>query len=326
MIDVQGFDMFIKIEPVNKGWSADKKYYIETVDGKRLLLRVADISEYDRKKSEYGMMERLAALGVPMSLPVAFGVCDHGGSVYSLLTWSDGEDAETVLPTLTETEQYVLGLKSGEILRKIHSIPAPESQEEWSSRFNRKTDQKIKKYRECGICFNGDAAVIEYLERNRTFLEGRPQCYQHGDYHVGNMIISRENTLSVIDWNRPDYGDPWEEFNRIVWSATVSPYFATGQLVGYFGSKPPMEFFTLLAFYIASNTLSSIYWAIPFGQAEVDTMMKQSQDVLHWFDTMKDPIPTWYIEDFFVQYIEQPGSLSGKGNRNHQEQPPRAGD
>jgi len=153
MIDVQGFDMFIKIEPVNKGWSADKKYYIETVDGKRLLLRVADISEYDRKKSEYGMMERLAALGVPMSLPVAFGVCDHGGSVYSLLTWSDGEDAETVLPTLTETEQYVLGLKSGEILRKIHSIPAPESQEEWSSRFNRKTDQKIKKYRECGICF-----------------------------------------------------------------------------------------------------------------------------------------------------------------------------
>ncbi len=41
-----------------------------------------------------------------------------GKSVYSLLTWCDGEDAEAILPRLTETEQYLLGIKSGEILRK----------------------------------------------------------------------------------------------------------------------------------------------------------------------------------------------------------------
>jgi aminoglycoside phosphotransferase (APT) family kinase protein len=295
MKDIQGFETFIKIELVKKGWSADKKYYIETADNKRLLLRIADITEYDRKKFEYTMMECLAMLGVPMSLPVAFGVCNNGDSVYSLLTWCDGEDATIIIPTLTETKQHMLGLQSGEILRKIHSIPAPETQEEWANRFNRKTDLKIKKYRECGIHFEGDEAVIGYLEQNRSLLEGRPQCYQHGDYHVGNMILSHENILSIIDWNRPDFGDPWEEFNRIVWSAAASPHFATGQLAGYFGCKPPPEFFSLLAFYIASNTLSSIYWAISFGQAEVDTMMKQSQDVLHWFDGMKNPVPTWYI-------------------------------
>ena len=57
------------------------------------------------------------------------------------------------------------------------------------------------------------------------------------------MIISADKLLSIIDFNRPDFGDPWEAFNRIVWSATVSPHFATGQLYGYFGGRPPIEFF-----------------------------------------------------------------------------------
>lgn len=250
------------------------------------------------------MMKQVAALGVPMSQPVDFGICDNGKSVYSLLTWCDGDDAETILPGLTETEQYVLGVKSGEILKLIHSIPAPIEQEEWSIRFNRKTSNKIERYKSCGIKFDGDDKIISYIENNRYLLSHRPQCYQHGDYHVGNMIISPEHTLSIIDFNRPDFGDPWEEFNRIVWSAAVSPHFATGQVNGYFGGRPPIEFFRLLAFYISSNTLSSIYWAIPFGENEVTTMKNQARDVLSWFDNMSNPVPAWYLENFYVQYID----------------------
>ncbi len=305
MIDIPFYKSFTKIEPVNKGWSSDKKYYIENTDGEHLLLRVADISEYDNKKIEFDMMKNVAALGIPMSQPIDFGICDDGKSVYSLLTWCDGKDAEEMLPLLTETQQYVLGLKAGEILRKMHSIPAPESLENWVVRFNRKTDFKIQKYNECGLRFDGDEKIKEYIEHNRELLENRPQCYQHGDYHVGNMILSPKNELSIIDFNRPDYGDPWEEFNRIVWSATISPHFATGQINGYFDGQPPIEFFKLLAFYIGSNTLSSIYWAIPFGQGEIDTMMKQSQDVLSWYDNMQNPIPTWYLKDFYIQYIDE---------------------
>ena len=102
------------------------------------------------------------------------------------------------------------------------------------------------------------------------------------------------NRLTIIEFDRFDYGDPWEEFNRIVWSAQASPAFAAGQLDGYFGGKPPMVFFQLLALYIASNTLSSIYWALPFGQSDMHTMLKQAQDVLSWFDHMRNPVPSWY--------------------------------
>jgi len=32
------------------------------------------------------------------------------------------------------------------------------------------------------------------------------------------MVIAADNGLFIIDFNRFDFGDPWEEFNRIVFS------------------------------------------------------------------------------------------------------------
>ena len=297
MIDILGGGRFVSVEPIEKGWSEDKKYCVTNADGEKYLLRITPIERYETRKALFGMVEQVAALGVPMCLPIEFGICPDG--VYSIQSWIDGEDLETVLPSLSETEQYILGSKSGGLLRKMHSIPAPDAQEEWASRFNRKTNQKIKTYRECGMRFDGDDYIVEYIENNRRLLENRPQCFQHGDYHIGNMMMEK-GELKIIDFDRYDFGDPWEEFNRIVWSAAASPHFATGQLRGYFGAEPPMEFFKLLAFYIASNTLSSIYWAIPFGQSDLDTMMEQAQDVLRWYDNMKNPVPSWYLKDFYI--------------------------
>jgi len=301
MFDILGGNRFVSAMPIEKGWSADKKYCVTQADGERYLLRISPIAQYDSRKALFGLMENVAALDIPMCRPIEFGTCADG--FYSLQTWIDGEDSDAALPLLTDTEQYVLGLRSGEILRTMHTIPAPDTQEEWAARFNRKTTAKIQKYHECGLRFDGDEYILDYIENNRSLLENRPQCFQHGDYHVGNMMLER-GELNIIDFDRYDFGDPWEEFNRLVWSAAVSPHFATGQLRGYFGGEPPLAFFKLLAFYIASNTLSSIYWAIPFGQAEIDVLMQQSQDVLRWFDNMKNPVPTWYCKDFYIQYVD----------------------
>ncbi|MDR3313612.1 MAG: GrpB family protein [Oscillospiraceae bacterium] len=288
---------FTGVAPIAKGWSEDTKYCVTQADGTKRLLRITPVVRHEKKNALFQMLERVAALGTPMCQLTEHGACADG--IYALYDWIDGEDVETALPHLPAAEQYALGVKSGEILRTIHTIPAPESQEDWAVRFNRKTDHKIKTYGECGLRFAGDAAVIAYIEQNRQLLEGRPQCFQHGDYHTGNMMLE-DGALRIIDFDRYDFGDPWEEFNRIVWSAAASPHFATGQLRGYFGGEPPLAFFQLLAFYIASNTLSSIYWAIPFGQAEIDTMMQQTQSVLAWYDDFRRVIPTWYLQDFCV--------------------------
>jgi aminoglycoside phosphotransferase (APT) family kinase protein len=311
MLGIKNEHIFEIIKPITKGWSSDKKYYIETVTGEKLLLRTADHSEYEMKKNEIEMMKRLAGRGLPISQPIDFGMCDSGNSVYTLYTWCDGEDAEIVLSKLTDTEQYELGLTSGRVLKEIHSIPAPVDQEDWERKFNRKADSKIKQYNDCDIKIENGDRIIAFIEANRHLLRDRPQSFHHGDYHVGNMVISPERKLSIIDFNRHDFGDPWEEFNRIVWSASVSPHFATGQLNGYFNGRPPEEFFKLMAFYISSNMLSSVPWAVSFGEEEVGVMMDQAKEVMRWFEGMDNPVPTWYLEDIYLQYINQiPYTLS----------------
>lgn len=295
MQDKEFFSTFAKVEPVIKGWSEDKKYCVTKADGTKFLLRISPAKRYEQRKALFEILERVAALGIPMCMPVEFGTCKDG--VYILQSWIEGEDAEAVIPMLTEIERYVLGLKSGGILRKIHTIPAPVMQEDWAIRFNRKTNHKIQKYHKCGLCFEGDGKVIEYIENNRHLLENRPQCFQHGDYHIGNMMIEN-GKIVIIDFDRFDYGDPWEEFNRIVFCAQKSPYFATGMVNGYFDGKPSMEFWRLLAVYIWSNLFSMIYWAISYGQNELNTAMKLVQDALVWYDNMQNPVPMWYMADF----------------------------
>lgn len=293
---------YISKEPITKGWSGDKKYCVTTVDSTKYLLRISPIEQYDKKKSEFEMMQRVSALGVPMCQPIEFGTCDEG--VYSLQSWIDGQDAEDVIPALSDTEQYAYGLEAGRILKKTHSIPAPETQEDWEIRFNRKIDRKIKMYNDCPIKYENGQAFIDYINANRHLLKNRPQCYQHGDYHIGNMMVDKDGKLKIIDFDRDDFGDPWEEFNRIVWCAQKTPIFASGMVNGYFDGAVPMEFWRLLALYISSNTLSSVPWAIPFGQKEIDTMVNQAKEVLSWYDNMKNPVPAWYFKGYYLQYFD----------------------
>jgi len=283
---------FVKKTLIDKGWSGDKKYMAVTSGGEKYLYRVSGKETYDVKKAEFEMMKKLADLNLPISNSLEFGENEDG--VYSVQTWIEGEDAEEKIPTLTREEQYRLGTDSGKILQKIHSIPAPSTQEDWETRFNRKMDRKIEGYLACPIKAEGCENFIRYINANRHLIKNRPQTFQHGDYHIGNMMINGEGTLFVIDFNRVDFGDPWEEFNRIVWCAQKAPAFAKGMLDGYFDGNVPHEFFETLALYISSNALSSVYWAVPFGEEEINVMLNQVKDILSWYDNMNCAVPSWY--------------------------------
>ncbi len=284
---------FASKEPIEKGWSGDKKYCVTDETGTRYLLRISSPDQFSKKKEEFRMMRQVASLGVPMCQPIAFGVCEEGA--YSIQSWIEGRDAEDVISTFPDAEAYAYGLEAGRILQRIHSIPAPVDRPDWEIYFNEKINRKIKGYLACPIRYDGGDFFIEYINANRHLLKNRPQVYQHGDYHIGNMMIDRKGRLNIIDFNRNDYGDPWEEFNRIVWCVQSSAIFASGIVNGYFDGDVPMDFWKLLAFYIAGNTLSSIYWAIPFGQNEIDMMLRQAKEVLAWYENMQNPVPAWYL-------------------------------
>ena len=284
---------FITKELINKGWSNDIKYCVTSEDGMKYLLRITPNGKIADCEAMFKLLQQVAALSIPMCRPVEYGICNEG--TYIVLTWVFGKDAEKVIPYLNAEEQHAYGFEAGKILKLIHTIPAPENQPDWESLFNDKMNRIIRIYNECAIKFEGSKDIIEYIESNRHLLANRPQCYQHGDYHIGNFMIE-EHQIVIIDFDRYDFGDPWEEFNRIVWCAQSSPVFASGIVNGYFDNEVPIEFWKLLALYISSNTLSSIPWAIPYGDQEITTMINQAKDVLSWYNNMKNPIPNWYVE------------------------------
>ena len=289
------YQSIISKTPIDKGWSGDQKYCAITLDGCKYLLRVSSIDRLERKRREYEKMSEVALLGIPMCLPVEFGICEDGA--YSIQSWIDGDDAEGSIMSMDSTEQYLYGLDAGRILAKIHTIPAPEDAPSWENRFNAKIDRKIAMYENCELKYeHGGEAFLGYLAQHRHLLSGRPQSYQHGDYHIGNMMIDRDGVLTIIDFDRDDFGDPWEEFNRIVWCAQAAPAFASGMVDGYFDGEVPMDFWKLLALYICSNTLSSFPWAIPFGEKEIQVMRNQAAQVLEWYDGMANVVPSWYLK------------------------------
>ena len=134
---------------INKGWSDDKKYCVTDQNQQKYFLRVSDKEKLNSKKFEFDMMEKVASLGVPMCKPISIELCDDG--VHSLHEWIDGKDARETILTVSKEQQYTYGVEAGSILRKIHSLPVTEVREDWEPFFNRKIDDKIKKYKECPV-------------------------------------------------------------------------------------------------------------------------------------------------------------------------------
>ena len=277
---------------IRKGWSGDRKYRVRTESGYRFL-RISPIGKHARAEEVFRTMKRFFDLGIPMCEPLEMGVCEEG--VYALSSWIDGEDAERALLHLSPEEQYAYGLCAGRMLCRMHTLRAPRNTPPWEERFGQKIDRKLRAYRECPVRVAGEEQLLRYIEANRSLLANRPQVLQHGDYHAGNLMIDREGKLSVIDFDRFDVGDPWEEFNRIVWDAEKRPDFASGMIDGYFGEgEVPKAFWRLLALYLAVNALGSIPWAIPYGKREIGVMRHLAGKVLLWYDGMTEILPSWY--------------------------------
>ncbi len=300
MLIIPGCETFAKVEPINKGWSNEKKYYIETSDGRKLLLRIADASEFKRKQALYAMLERISELDIPMPRPVGFGLCNDNKSVYQLLTWVDGADVESTLPKISKAEQIKIGLKTGCLLRKIHSIPTPEGTEDWDNRFNRMLQSQLKEYdtKPELHCELGEM-VIEYLNNNRAILGVRPSTCIHGDYNLGNLIIMPSGELGAIDFSS-SYGDAYWDIFKVNWRPALFPGFFSGLIRGYFDSEPPLEFWNAYTFYFAYGALIALTTPERVGLNNLVEGKGVAQDILGWSDGLKNPVPAWYLDSMVL--------------------------
>lgn len=305
MNNIPGSDRWQTAEPILKGWSADQKYRISTHDGRSLLLRLSDVSLAEAKQAEFERVRQASALGIPMSSPIAFGVCTGSGHqggpdgqpfVYSLLSWIEGEDAQDILPHLADDEAYRLGFEAGNWLHLMHTLPAPTGTLSPSDTVKAEIERKHKAYVQCGYRLPFDHELLEQIETRLPLLNGVAPGFRQGDYHPGNMILGPDHSLHIIDFNRSGTGDPYRDFNRLItFTSRISLPFAKGQLDGYQSAAPhDPSFFGRLSLYCALESLFAITWAVPFGEPEIGDTLKRSEQIWTDFNHFKQDIPVWY--------------------------------
>ena len=292
--DIKNSKDWCLVERINKGWSRDDKYYIETVNNEKLLLRLSDISNYEVKKKEYEIIQLYSTLGFEMSKPIDFGTCDNHQLVYTLLTFVEGEDLESVLPKLSTKQQYELGRKAGIILKKIHQLKVPDDEIPVQTKVPHKLNQ-IDRYINSQVRVEYDEIALQYIKRHLDKMWKQKPTYLHGDFHPGNLILTPEGTIGVIDFNRWEIGDPYEEFYKLeIFGTECSVPYCIGQIHAYFEDQVPLQFWETLAVYVAHASLYSIAWAEKFGQNDIDKMIERAQIAFDHYDYFKSIIPSWY--------------------------------
>ncbi len=292
-------------ELVDKGWSADRKYRIETRGGQKLLLRLSDAVLAEAKHEEFERVCQVAQLDIPASRPIAFGECPGSGTegefggapfVYSLLSWIEGEDAQDRLPYMPESEAYRLGRQAGEWLRRMHGLAVPADAEPPELAVRREFARKREAYGRCGYRLPFDAELLARIESLLPLLEGVPPGFRQGDYHPGNMILGPDGGLNIIDFNRSTTGDSYRDFNRLVtFTSRISLPFSRGQIDGYLEAGPhDRDFFARMALYCAMECLFAIVWAVPFGEPEITDTLRRSESIWSDYAGFKRLVPVWY--------------------------------
>ncbi|MGB0931721.1 MAG: aminoglycoside phosphotransferase family protein [Chitinophagales bacterium] len=296
--DIPNSNKWKILQKITEGWSHDEKYHIQTEGSTQFLLRISDGISLEKEKAHYKALTELNSKNVRVSKLIEEGVCNGGKNTFRLFSWIEGVEVNKALNSFSEKEQYDFGVEAGTILKEIHQINAPVNHTDWATHYNKKINTKIEQYQNCGLNLEHADKILAYIEEHRNLLKERPICFHHGDFHIGNMLITPKKELAVIDFNRLDFGDPWEEFNRTNWSASESPWFASGQINGYFENDVPVDFFELMALYMGVNQLGAIPWAIPYGEKQIEILLAQTKEVLEWYENFNQVIPKWYI-DFF---------------------------
>ena len=282
----------VSVAPLLKGWSADKKYILEDSDGERYVLRLSDNDLFEKKKKQFELLKKIERLGLNCARPIEFGT-KADGTVYTLLSYLEGEDGETAVAALKDEAAYRLGVEAGTCLKKLHSVDIPPQELTWWDRYLEKMPRKIARLIACEYKLPMQEMILDYYETHYEIMKDRPLVFCHGDYHLGNMIVNNGN-VGIIDFDKNGVADPYDELKPFCWNVMVSEYFETGLINGYFDHSIPDDFWSVLKFYTAESLISHLPWSVKFGRQEIETALEVTDNQMKWYGNFELDVPTWY--------------------------------
>jgi aminoglycoside phosphotransferase (APT) family kinase protein len=165
-------------------------------------------------EQEYQVLERAFAAGVTAPEPLVY-LPDCFGREAFVMQRLRGESVGRRLvskPEFAEVRRK-LPLRMAEELARIHSISLEgfdflpgtrqgDSVPAWIARLRHELDATAEPHPVIEL-------ALHWLERHAP--AANPICLQHGDFRIGNLMVSSTDLVGVIDWEFAHVGDPAED-------------------------------------------------------------------------------------------------------------------
>jgi aminoglycoside phosphotransferase (APT) family kinase protein len=185
---------------------ASKEAWAVDADGSRLLVRRAGggvIHEGTLSlEQEFQVLEAAHEAGVKVPQPVAY-LGELGGREAFAMERIDGE---TIGRRIARDPPVGLDVQLADELAKIHAIPAERLP------FLRSGDVLERFEHELDLVGEPHPAI----EYGLSWLRGRqpaplPDVVSHGDFRIGNVVVSKRGLESLLDWEFAHLSDPRED-------------------------------------------------------------------------------------------------------------------
>lgn len=284
-------------DKITYGWSSDEKYHLKDVLGHQFVLRLSAPDTFDDKQNDFRIITKINKLDFNMSKVLEVGYSKELDRTFMLFSWVEGEMLSDQIAKFSDIEQFKLGVEAGKILYKIHHVDVDKQDYPPKNRVEKKMKQ-LEEYISCSHRIPNDENVINYIKDNVHMINEVPVVYKHGDFHLGNMVLSSDNKIGIIDFDRLGCGDGYDEFYKLqAFEVEVSIPFAIGKIKGYFGEEPPAEFWKIQKLYVAHSSLYSIKWAEGFGYKDVEGMIERYYSASETYNNFSLLIPKWFTQN-----------------------------
>ncbi|MBM7097661.1 aminoglycoside phosphotransferase family protein [Bacillus sp. H-16] len=293
MKDIPYFTKAKTVREVTKGFSHDKKLVID----EKYLVRIFSAEEgSDARKKEFETIKALSAHSARVPEAIEYGFLNKTGEGYMVLSYLQGVDGEAALPCLSDKEQYQIGFDAGKELKKLHKLNVPDHIAPWEKVKKKKSDRYLEELKTIPVAEELKEMLATYIKENEFLIQGRPNRFQHDDFHPSNLLIHNHSFSGIIDFQRMDWGDPVHDLYKTgFFSKQVSVPFSRGGVDGYLEDWGDDTFFwELYALYSAMHLVSALVWCVKHTPDQFDKFHKYSLEVIDDHNGFTKTIPSWY--------------------------------
>jgi aminoglycoside phosphotransferase (APT) family kinase protein len=222
------------------GGASREIWYFES-GGRRLVLRRdpapareqngPDPERVAAVRTEAAVLEAAAAAGVPVPALHGHGDGSDGlGGPYLLMEYLEGE---TIARRLLRDDRFAdvrprLPRELGRALARVHTIPVDGLELTY--------EDPLDRLRAAHDAFGEPRPAFELVMR--WLVEHRPPPagpgFVHADFRNGNLMISPDGLVAVLDWERAHLGDPVQDLG---WLCVKAWRFGAAAPVGGFGGR-----------------------------------------------------------------------------------------